>query len=372
MLFYERGDRMNPLVGHEVVAHVDKVGVGGKGEGLKPPVEKPSKQEMPGTQKVNVDGVEGNRGRKIERPLHKQLSGDIDVQKKPQLDIPADIIHEDPATPDASIKKKGDLIIERPLHDLLPPQNRMERNPATTDKASELKIERPLHDELPEEIKREGTIKRDNQKIDVDINRRETTKPEMPKGTVIEEKSTNNSEQSVGREVEKDKAETKETYQSSYEERIQQTPKEGTERGEWDGERGESKFTPTDEHVKEILAKYGLDGINYKDGIPDFSECAEATVEIDDMTENRSKNFHKCDEKCAEQWNKEARDGRTDWTARDVEKWRKENGYTWHERNDMKTCDLVPKEVNDYFGHLGGVSECKKRDAGGNGGEFDE
>ena len=39
----------------------------------------------------------------------------------------------------------------------------------------------------------------------------------------------------------------------------------------------------------------------------------------------------------------------------------------------MKTCDLVPTEVNDYFGHLGGVAECKKRDAAQDaGGDFDE
>ena len=56
-----------------------------------------------------------------------------------------------------------------------------------------------------------------------------------------------------------------------------------------------------------------------------------------------------------------------------MKKWREENGYSWHERNDMKTCDLVPTKVNDYFGHLGGVAECKKRDAAqNNGGDFDE
>lgn len=38
----------------------------------------------------------------------------------------------------------------------------------------------------------------------------------------------------------------------------------------------------------------------------------------------------------------------------------KENGYTWHERNDMVICDLVPTKINRFFGHLGGVSECKK------------
>ena len=73
-------------------------------------------------------------------------------------------------------------------------------------------------------------------------------------------------------------------------------------------------------------------------------------------------NFEQCDEKCAEQWNKEGKDGKTDWTARDVQKWREENSYSWHERNDMKTCDLIPTEVNDYFGHLGGVAECKNKE----------
>lgn len=161
-------------------------------------------------------------------------------------------------------------------------------------------------------------------------------------------------------------------YFSTYEERLKQTPAQETNRGKWEGERGESKFITSDEKIKEILLKYGLDGIVYKDGIPDFAECSEATFEIDDMSDNRAKNFQQCDEKCAEKWNIEGRDGKTDWTPRDVEKWRKTNGYSWHERNDMKTCDLVPTEINDYFGHLGGVSECKKRDAASEGDEFDE
>lgn len=160
---------------------------------------------------------------------------------------------------------------------------------------------------------------------------------------------------------------------STYDERIKQTPKEGTDRGEWDGPRGESTFYPPDDSsASEILSKYSMDGIAYEDGIPDFSECSESTVKIDGMTENRAENFKQCDAKCAEQWNKEKRDGRTDWTPNDVKEWRRENGYSWHERNDMETCDLVPTEVNDYFGHLGGVSECKKRDADSDGGDFDD
>lgn len=161
-------------------------------------------------------------------------------------------------------------------------------------------------------------------------------------------------------------------YYSTYAERVQQTPREDSNRGEWSGERGESEFTPNDEEVQEILDRYDQDNILYEDAIPDFSEVAESTVEIENMTENRADNFRQCDEECAGQWNEEERDGRTDWTAREVKEWRQENGYSWHERNDMKTCDLVPTKVNDYFGHLGGVSECRKRDAENGGSDFDE
>lgn len=160
-------------------------------------------------------------------------------------------------------------------------------------------------------------------------------------------------------------------YFSTYDERLKCTPIEG-ERGQWEGERGESKYIPSDPEIKGILANKGLDGIEYKDAQPEFSVMSKSIVEIEDMTENRAKNFKQCDEKCAEQWNKEAHDGKTDWTARDVKEWRDKNDHSWHERNDMKTCDLVPTKINGYFKHLGGVSECIKRDSSVNGGGFDE
>ena len=152
-------------------------------------------------------------------------------------------------------------------------------------------------------------------------------------------------------------------YQSTYKERIDRTPRNDGERGNWQGARGESVFIPNSDEINEILDEYNVDGIEYKNGIPDFTPCSEATVEIDNMTDNRSgppvegSNFQQCDQKCAELWNEQCRAGRNDWTARDVANWRHENGYSWHERNDMKTCDLIPTKINAYFGHLGGVGE---------------
>jgi hypothetical protein len=159
-------------------------------------------------------------------------------------------------------------------------------------------------------------------------------------------------------------------YNSTYKERIGTTPAakdidDDGFYGYWDGKRGESTFTLTDSIPYE--GSEGLNTMNsveYKDGIPDFSPYAEDTVKIDNMTENRTGkdgNYEQCDTACAEKWNSEGKDGKDDWTARDVENWRDAHEYSWHERNDMKTCDLIPTEINDSFGHLGGVGECKRR-----------
>lgn len=176
-------------------------------------------------------------------------------------------------------------------------------------------------------------------------------------------------------------------FYNSYEERIKHTPVEG-ERGQWEGERGESKFKATDyteagRSANEALKEFGLDGIEYKNAEPDFSECTEATVKIDNMTEwresckdasgNRIKgNFEQADEKCADKWNTEKKDGRTDWSVGEVKDYRKDNSLSWHERCDKNTMDLVPQNIHNYFTHSGGVSECRIRDNSDIGGGFDE
>ena len=175
---------------------------------------------------------------------------------------------------------------------------------------------------------------------------------------------------------------------NSYEARLNQVPRDG-ENGTFEGERGHSKFIPSDTTergaaCKEKLAELGKDGIEYKNLEPDFSGESHTTVTIDNMTENRNDyqedgewkagNFSQADAKAAEQWNAQGKDGRTDWTDKDVYNSRKdpEQKYTWHERCDTKTMDLVPSDIHQCCKHLGGVSECKVRDAQNNGGEFDE
>lgn len=176
---------------------------------------------------------------------------------------------------------------------------------------------------------------------------------------------------------------------NTYQERLNRTMQDNTVYGKYEGERGESKFVPSEETeggkaCKDKLAEYGKDGIEYKNAEPDFSECSEATVKINNMTENRfdyvdsdgnlqAGNFSQADRKCAEQWNSQEKDGKNDWTARDIADYRYENKLTWHERCDTYSMDLVPREIHSYIKHLGGVSECKVRDAVSDiGGEFDE
>jgi len=134
------------------------------------------------------------------------------------------------------------------------------------------------------------------------------------------------------------------------------------ENGHWDGERGDSKWIPDPDYVpqksnpegktwREILAKYGIDGIPFKDGEPDFSEISKGTVEIEGFSSDRSDNFDKADAELAKQ---------RGCTPEEVAKWRKENGYTWHECKDMKTMQKVPSEVHNNVPHSGGISESKK------------
>ncbi|SFR84685.1 A nuclease of the HNH/ENDO VII superfamily with conserved WHH [Anaeromicropila populeti] len=92
--------------------------------------------------------------------------------------------------------------------------------------------------------------------------------------------------------------------------------------------------------------------------MPDFSQFTVGEVEIDNMTSSRSSNFYQADEKLAQQWTDEKKDGK-DWTKDDIEQWRQDNKYIWHELNDTKTMQLVPSIINTpIFMHLGGVGEC--------------
>lgn len=175
---------------------------------------------------------------------------------------------------------------------------------------------------------------------------------------------------------------------NTYENRLSNTSANNSIWGRYIGERGESKFIPSERTVdgvvvKDILSKYGIDGIEYRNAEPDFEVCSEAVVKIKKMSENRDNyldssgipvlgNFSQADIACAEMWNVQKKDGKTDWDGRKVFDYRRSKGLTWHEKCDTETMVLVKTEINAYFRHSGGCSECRSRDFKQSGGGFDE
>lgn len=133
------------------------------------------------------------------------------------------------------------------------------------------------------------------------------------------------------------------------------------ENGQWKGDRGNSKWIPDGDYVpqkknpeqktySEIFKEFGIDGINFVDGEPDFCEISKGDVEIEAFSTNRDDNFDKADLELAKQ---------KGCLPDEVAKWRKEKGYTWHECKDMKTMQKVASIVHNNVSHRGGISEAK-------------
>ena len=74
-------------------------------------------------------------------------------------------------------------------------------------------------------------------------------------------------------------------YQSSYADRICQTP--SLESYRWAGKRSESDCAPQSDAARQVKEERGISGVQYQDGIPDFSPFAESTVKPGCMTDAR-------------------------------------------------------------------------------------
>ena len=141
---------------------------------------------------------------------------------------------------------------------------------------------------------------------------------------------------------------------STLDQRYEIMPGNTSSVGKWTGKPGESMFTSDDLRVKDILDEHGVKGVNYENGMPDFSPFVREEFTID-MTNDRQRNFAQANKKLAEKLSSETGEK---WTSKKVSKWISDNNFTWHELNDCKTIQLVPTNINHpIFKHLGGVGE---------------
>ncbi|WP_211252930.1 HNH endonuclease [Carnobacterium gallinarum] len=163
-------------------------------------------------------------------------------------------------------------------------------------------------------------------------------------------------------------------FASTYEARLGQTPALGNKKVQFVGARGESLSTlkpPPDAKLESILKNAGVEGVYYKNGVPDFSPFSKAEIEIEYMlggkgalgSKARDFNFQQANSNLAKQLNDSPNLAKTfgmesgNIKPRDIEKYRVQNNLTWHELNNGTTIQLVPSEINSTFGHIGGVGE---------------
>ncbi len=164
-------------------------------------------------------------------------------------------------------------------------------------------------------------------------------------------------------------------FRSSYDDRLKQTPGDKNKFVEFKDKalRGESMCTlkpPPDAELKSILDGAGIDGIEYKNAVPDFSPVSKLELDGIDMTSGRTGGngtYSQANNKFAQMLN-ESQDlandfgikpkNGTTFTGSDVKKYMKDNKLTWHELNDLTTVQMVPTKINSKFGHLGGISEA--------------
>lgn len=164
------------------------------------------------------------------------------------------------------------------------------------------------------------------------------------------------------------------------------------------GAPGESGFVPNSEEAQSLMAEYGRDSVEYCGGYPDFSPFVvhetpfgceiECQVEIGHMTTARENpswefgrrpvgtshnadfdlgNFAQADLELArlvtatqpEIVLSAKRDNEKEVhiaLASAIESWRRREHLTWHEVQDGRSMQLVPKAIHAACPHTGGVS----------------
>jgi len=155
--------------------------------------------------------------------------------------------------------------------------------------------------------------------------------------------------------------------------------------GEWSGERGQSTWIPDGEDAREILERYGADGIEYTENLPDFGPFSAFEYDMDEAlyTDSNSHQFQACNEAMMDYFSDlsdeyaglDCDDPLSNTEYRDammnVFKCNEEDlqdiqlaleigetpyGYTWHHTETPGRMQLVPSAIHDAARHRGGQS----------------
>lgn len=132
-------------------------------------------------------------------------------------------------------------------------------------------------------------------------------------------------------------------------------PKTG---GTWSGTRGESLWYSDNPKVQAIT---GGEGVPFKNGDPIFTKWAKEEVGIG-VTGDSAKDLSLADRELAARWGATEPDiymhhGKPNAAA--VERWRVQNGYTWHHHENGTLMQLVPSDLNGGVPHVGGASGAR-------------
>ena len=178
------------------------------------------------------------------------------------------------------------------------------------------------------------------------------------------------------------KEEMSEDVKTVYQKTISHTP---VKNGEWTDERGESTWIPDDIDVKESLARYGREGIDYKEGFADLEPFAayEAELEEEEFTMSNSKQFRSCNEFMSDYFSSKADelaglDSADPLESKEYKDFLMKSfqcdadeveeiqaalelgetpyGYTWHHDTKPGRMLLVPTMIHSAARHRGGQS----------------
>lgn len=191
---------------------------------------------------------------------------------------------------------------------------------------------------------------------DEDIEQPETEQPE-PEQTETEPEQPEAEPEQPEEAEQSEPEDVPDEYGSSFNDRIKQTP---INDGNWDGDRGDSRWKPNDEDVIRDLEDYGngADGIEYRNGFPDFTPVQVFECKMPNQLYDRNDDYQFTDCNLALldhlKDHPDCISNFDDTQLAAIARGNNPSGYTWHHDVQTGRMQLVPTSIHDSCKHYGG------------------